>query len=100
MSEKLAEYRLSKTQQRAVVALARDRERIVADTQEQLAEIDAALQELAGVYAGMGGLEMPAIFRQDGQHVVLVEVRAKEEPAESELKVAPEPVEVELEPAE
>jgi hypothetical protein len=93
VSEKLAEYRLSKTQQRAVVALARDRERLVADTQEQLAEIDAALQELAGVYAGMGGLEMPAIFRQDGQHVVLVEVRAKEEP-----EPAAEPTEAEPEP--
>jgi len=91
--DKARELRLSKGQQRAVVALARDRERIVADTQEQLREIDEAMQELAGLYAEKGGLTMPAIFRQDGQHVVLVEVRAKEEP-----EPAAEPTEAEPEP--
>jgi hypothetical protein len=82
------EYRLSKGQQRAVVALMRERDQLIARVQQQVAEIGEALQELAETYARGFGIAGTATFAQPtgpGGQIVLVM-----EPAEAVEAVMPE----------
>ena len=77
---------LTKVQQRAIIALAAQRQQITMEANTVLTEIDEALDELAQLYAQKAGMaDGEYTFEQQGQAIGLV-LRPEPEPE-------PEPVE-------
>lgn len=86
-----SEYRLSKGQQRAVMALARERQQIVEAANAQVAEVNAAIDELAGLYGPAVKAGSSRHFEQREGQLVLVVSPAGEAAEEEEGDAATVP---------
>ena len=84
MAKKAKSVVLTPAQAKVVRALARDRQRTIADANRMLEEAREAMQELAQVYASFYGLECGGRFdfRSEEGEIVLEVVDRAEEPEE------------------
>lgn len=88
-------FGLSKAKQNAVLALARERERVIRETNRQVAEINGSLQELAETFGALHAIEGGGRWGlendpKDPGRVVLVYEPAGLADAENEQYVAEE----------
>ena len=76
------DHPLSQARQRAVVAIAAQKQHIVNEANRAIRELDESLADLAATYATAAGLEGEWTFASDAAGAVaLREVEPKEEPA-------------------
>lgn len=78
------DHQLSQARQRAVIAIARERQQIVEQANKAIAELDESLADLAATYAAGAGLDGEWAFANDDAGAVVLR-RIEEEPADAEI---------------
>lgn len=79
------DHKLSQARQRAVIAIASQKQQIVNEANRAIAELDESLSDLAATYAAGAGLDGEWAFANDDAGAVVLRKVEKEEPADAEV---------------